>query len=53
MGSGYALGVIFDLMAQAFSANNVRSCRGAFMDGDKVRYVYEAHIAKKLQATAA
>lgn len=47
-GTRYALGVIFDLMAQAFSANDVRSCRGAFMDTDKVRYLFEAHIHQKI-----
>jgi hypothetical protein len=51
-GTRYALGVIFDLMAQAFSSANVRSCRGTFMDTDKVRYLYEAHIYKKLYPDA-
>lgn len=46
--SRYQLSMVFDLMADAFYSRNIRSCRGSSMDRDTVRYLWEAHIHRRL-----
>lgn len=50
-GTRYFLTVIFDLMATLFSSNGIRSCRKSVMDRENVRYLFEAHIYRKLYKT--
>lgn len=44
----YTLSVIFDLMAEAFNDRGIRSCRRSRMSRDTVRYLWEAHIYRRL-----
>ena len=50
-GNRYFLTVIFDLMATLFSSNGIRSCRKSAMDRESVRYLFVAHIHRKLYKT--
>lgn len=50
-GNKHFLTVIFDLMATLFSSNGIRSCRKSAMNRESVRYLFEAHIHRKLYKT--
>lgn len=47
-GTRYFLNAVFDLMAQEFNKHGIRSCRGFQMDIDRVRYLFEAYILRKI-----
>lgn len=47
-GTRYILTMMFDWIASLFRSANVRSCRGASMDRETVRYLYEVHVHRRI-----
>lgn len=47
-GARYVVTAMFDWVVFAFSNAGVRSCRGATMNRETVRYLFEAHVYERL-----